>query len=109
MTMSTSWDENLTLETPKIKNEVIGYVCPSHQGGQDLLNAKEDLTVGCLRNLEICVGISQNFSIGAQNLKFSDLDSEHTIQPEIIKCGANLVSDTKVDFLTNLVGRGGCF
>ena len=39
----------------------------------------------------------------------SDSADFGTIVLEIIKCGANLVSDTKVDFLTNLVGRGGCF
>ena len=76
----------------------MGWVYPSHQGGQDLLSVQEDLTVAWLRNFEICVGISQNFSIGAQILKCSDHDAKHTIVLEMFKSEANLVSDQKVDF-----------
>ena len=49
----------------------------------------------------ICVRISQNFSIGAEILKFSDLNEKHTVVLEMFKSGANLVSDQKVDFSQN--------
>ena len=50
---------------------------------------------------------SQSFSIDDENFMFLDLDEKHTIVPEIVKCGANLVSDQKVDFSRKWCGWGG--
>ena len=48
-------------------------------------------------------------SINDESFTCSDLDENGTIVLEMVKCGANLVSDQKDDFSRKWWGLGGCF
>ena len=49
----------------------------------------------------------QIFSVNGENCTCSDLDENGTIVLEMVKCGANLVSDEKVEFSRKWWGLGG--